>query len=172
MLNATNRNMLIVCLLLVFHLQANAEEEQNKVVSCPPVPTCADVPQCNKVTLERPRNNRDCRKRIFGISISDPACEATKAAANASYSKELYNMEAMYRQCLDNQRSIKLKCDIEYTDWEECMSILIESYPPQNVKDRKQLYFRCINKGGKDEFTDDCCSHLYSSDRRHIGVCK
>lgn len=152
-------------------------DEPVLVDECSTPPNCGNFPACEKKIITEVRDSRTCVKNIkflFGriLRFHDSKCEAEKARKNAMYAKQRALLEANYRQCLEEKESAKLKCEIKYTDWEICVSKKIKSFPPQDFQDRKILYNRCYQLGGKDEFTDVCCSHYYKSDKENFGLCQ
>lgn len=143
--------------------------------ACGPTPSCAAPPQCVLRELTATRDTRDCTLRIHlivRIAISDPACEAEKAAVNQKIEAQRAVFQQDYRQCLVSQDAHRVQCELRQTEWEACIAKAIPQFPPKSLGDRKYLYQRCAKAGGKDEFTSDCCSHLYSADRTTLGLCR
>lgn len=146
------------------------------VDACGPMPACPESPSCLLRELSTPRDTRECKRTIdFGFSkfrTDDPSCLAERAANNAKIESERASIQLEHRQCLVLQESNRLKCDSAMSTWEACVSRVLPQFPPKSQADRRFMYQRCAQAGGKDEFTMDCCSHLYTPDRVALGVCQ
>lgn len=139
---------------------------------CGPAPVCAEPPKCELRDVEDRRDKRNCKKKlIFGLQILDTVCEADKAAANQANEFTRAAAQQEFLQCLVAQESHRVSCAVRQSEWENCIARELPQFPPRSLADRKFLYERCIRAEGKDEFTEDCCTHLYISDRSTMGVC-
>lgn len=141
-------------------------------VTCGASPICSEQPKCESREIPDQRDTRDCRRTfIFGMKLNDPACEADKARVNQKVEFLRAVAQQEFRQCLVAQDSHRVGCEVRQSEWENCIAKELPQFPPRTLADRKFLYQRCIRTGGKDEFTDDCCTHLYVADRSTIGAC-
>ena len=144
--------------------------------ACGSLPVCPTPTQCVLPELSTPRDSRDCSKTIdlifTRLQMEDPVCLADRAANNAKLEGERSALQLEHRRCLAVQDSGRLRCDSSMNEWESCVARVLPQFPPKSPSDRRFLYQRCSQGGGKDEFTSDCCSHLYSTDRAALGVCQ
>ena len=140
--------------------------------TCGVAPTCSEPSKCESREVTDQRDTRDCRwTLIFGMNFNDPACEAAQASINQKVEFMRAVAQQEYRQCLVAQESHRVGCEVRQSEWENCMAKELPQFPPRTLSDRRFLYHRCIRAGGKDEFTEDCCIHLYAADRSTMGVC-
>lgn len=140
--------------------------------TCGTAPTCSEQPKCESREVPDQRDARNCSKTlVFGMTFNDPACEAEKASVNQKVEFARAVAQQEFRQCLVAQESHRVNCEVRQSEWENCIAKELPQFPPRTLADRKFLYQRCVRTGGKDEFTDDCCTHLYVADRSTMGVC-
>lgn len=141
--------------------------------TCGAAPTCSEPPKCEAREIPDQRDTRSCQRTlVFGLKFNDPACEANKASVNQKIEFSRAVAQQEYRQCLVSQESHRVGCEVRLSEWENCITKELPQFPPRTLTDRKYLYSRCTRAGGKDEFTDDCCTHLYVADRSAMGVCQ
>lgn len=140
--------------------------------ACGNAPTCSEPLKCESREVPDQRDTRSCKRNLFfGMTINDPACEADKARVNQKVEFVRAVAQQEFRQCLVAQDSHRVGCEVRQSEWENCIAKELPQFPPRTLADRKFLYQRCTRTGGKDEFTDDCCTHLYVADRSTMGVC-
>ena len=166
---------LLFSVLALAHLSLWAQGTQGAesgTSACGPTPTCGEPPQCSLRDVTTQRDTRNCTQTLaLGIKFHDPACEADKARVNQMIEIQRQKIQQEYRQCLVAQESHRVQCDVRQSEWETCISKSIPQFPPKTSADRRFLYQRCVRSAGKDEFTNDCCTHLYVADRTTLGVC-
>ena len=169
--------LIFAIFLSLSFFNSNAQETVREIASttCGPSPGCVGLRECELRKFDEQRDTRDCNRKISiifqTIRVHDPACEARKAAQNQELEARRAAAQQDYRQCLVTNDSKKLNCEILQTRWESCISKELPEYPPKSIENRRSLYTWCIALGGKDEFTNECCSHLYTSDKALLGLC-
>lgn len=168
----------VTCVLLLLSaMLANVAAQPTQPTSAPRLtcgaaPTCSEPQKCESREVLEQRDARNCRRTlVFGMTFFDPACEADKARVNQQVEFARAVAQQEFRQCLVAQESYRVACEVRQSEWENCIAKELPQFPPRTLGDRKFLYQRCTRAGGKDEFTDDCCTHLYVADRSTIGVC-
>jgi hypothetical protein len=170
------RRKTFALLLLTAYALAGVAQTQRvnepQAPSCGSAPICSEPQACRLQDITQSRDERSCKRTlIFNLQFNDPACEAEKAAFNQRIEFQRAILQQDYRQCLVAQESHRTQCEVKQTEWEACISRVLPQFPPRSVADRKFLYQRCTRNGGRDEFTSDCCTHLYAADRSTLGVC-
>lgn len=164
-------------LLLLYAALVNVAAQPTQPASAPrstcgAAPTCSEPLKCESREISDQRDTRSCsRNLIFGMTFNDPTCEADKALVNQKVEFARAVAQQEFRQCLVTQDSHRVSCEVRQSEWENCIAKELPQFPPRTLADRKFLYQRCTRAGGKDEFTDDCCTHLYVADRSTMGVC-
>jgi hypothetical protein len=170
--------MLLAFSILLLAVYATASVAQTQRANEPQTPACGNAPICSEPQacklqdVTQPRDERSCKRTLFfNLQFNDPACEAEKAGFNQRIEFQRAILQQDYRQCLVAQEGHRTQCEVKQSEWEACISRVLTQFPPRSIADRKFLYQRCTRNGGKDEFTNDCCSHLYAADRSTLGVC-